>query len=131
MALALWLFGDRTGLPGNAIGWPVLSAGLALLVFAGAGSGSMIGRWRVPGVAWLAGISYSLYLVHKAVFHLVSTHLGEAIAGWGIAQAAVYGAASLLAASVLHHAVERPFLALRGRLLKPRASTQVGLTESV
>lgn len=121
MALALWLFGDRTGLPANAVGWPVLSAGLALLVFAGAGSGSMIGRWRVPGVAWLAGISYSLYLVHKAVFHLVSMHLGEAIAGWGIAQVAVYGAASLLAASVLHYAVERPFLALRGRLLAAQA----------
>jgi peptidoglycan/LPS O-acetylase OafA/YrhL len=117
MALALWLFRDRVGLLGNAIGWPVLSAGLALLVFAGAGTHSVIGRWRVPGVGWLAGISYSLYLVHKAVFQLVQAHLGDAIAGWGVLQAAVYGAASLLVAALLHYAVERPFLKLRGRVL--------------
>nr|WP_280518440.1 hypothetical protein [Pseudoxanthomonas spadix] len=34
----------------------------------------------------------------------------------------MYGAASLLAASVLHYAVERPFLALRGRLLAAQAA---------
>lgn len=120
MALAFWLFRERTGLLGNAIGWPVLSAGLALLVFAGAGTRSAIGRWRVPGVGWLAGISYSLYLVHKAVFNLVQVHLADRIAGWGVLQVAVYGAASLLAAAVLHYAVERPFLKLRGRMLAPK-----------
>lgn len=33
VALAFWLFRERTGLLGNSIGWPVLSAGLGLLVF--------------------------------------------------------------------------------------------------
>ncbi|TAA38906.1 acyltransferase family protein [Pseudoxanthomonas winnipegensis] len=123
MALALWLFRDRSGLVGNAVGWPVLSIGLALLVFAGAGRGSLIGRWALPGAAWLAGVSYSLYLVHKAVFVQVQDHLGQAIAGWGAAQVLVYGGASLLAAALLHYAVERPFLRLRGRVLRPRTTT--------
>lgn len=122
MAVALWLFRDRVGLPGNAVGWPVLSLGLALIVFAGAGRCSLIGRWSLPGMGWLAGISYSLYLVHKAVFVQVQAHLGEAIAGWGVAQALVYGGASLVAAALLHYTVERPFLRLRGRVLRPRAS---------
>ncbi|WP_340649203.1 acyltransferase [Pseudoxanthomonas winnipegensis] len=122
MALALWLFRDRSGLVGNALGWPVLSIGLALLVFAGAGRSSLIGRWALPGAAWLAGVSYSLYLVHKAVFVQVQHHLGQAIAGWGDAQVLVYGGASLLAAALLHYAVERPFLRLRGRVLRPRTT---------
>ncbi|WP_337053535.1 acyltransferase [Pseudoxanthomonas sp. USHLN014] len=122
MALALWLFRDRSGLVGNAVGWPVLSIGLALLVFAGAGRSSLIGRWALPGAAWLAGVSYSLYLVHKAVFVQVQDHLGQAIAGWGDAQVLVYGGASLLAAALLHYAVERPFLRLRGRVLRPRTT---------
>ena len=105
------------------MGWPVLSIGLALLVFAGAGRGSLIGRWALPGAAWLAGVSYSLYLVHKAVFVQVQDHLGQAIAGWGAAQVLVYGGASLLAAALLHYAVERPFLRLRGRVLRPRTTT--------
>ena len=53
MALSFWLFRERTGLLGNSVGWPVLSLGLALLVFAGAQTGSWIGRRAVPGAAWL------------------------------------------------------------------------------
>ncbi len=129
MALAMWLFRARSGLLGNAIGWPVLSAGLALLVLAGAGTSSAIGRWRVPGAGWLAGISYSLYLVHKAVFNLVQVHLGQSIAGWGVLQVVVYGAAALLVAALLHYMVERPFLQLRGRVLKPRRAADETLAE--
>ncbi|WCE05324.1 acyltransferase [Pseudoxanthomonas sp. JBR18] len=120
MALAFWLTRARVDLMSNALGWPVLSAGLALLVFAGAARGSLIGRWQVPGVGWLAGISYSLYLVHKAVFKQVQLHLGDAIAGLGVAQVLVYGGAALLVAAVLYYAVERPGLRLRGRVLGTR-----------
>ena len=120
LGLSLWLFHDRIGLLGNAIGWPVLSLGLALLVFSGAHRHSWIGRWRVPGAGWLAAISYSLYLVHKAVFHMVDTAFGAQLAGRGLAAFAIFGLAALLAAAVLHYLVERPFLALRERLLTAR-----------
>ncbi|MGH8061889.1 MAG: acyltransferase family protein [Pseudoxanthomonas sp.] len=116
MALSFWLFRDRVGLLGNSIGWPVLSLGLALLVFAGAGNRSVIARWRVPGAAWLAAISYSLYLVHKAVFHLVETAWGPALEGRGLVAFCVYGVAALLAGASLYYMVERPFLRLRERM---------------
>ena len=131
LALALWLFRERTGLLGNSIGWPVLSAGLALLVFAGAGRGSWIGRWSVPGAGWLAAVSYSLYLVHKAVFHLLEQAYGEVLAGRGILAFAAYGLAALVAAAGLHYAVERPFLRLRDRVLAGRrARAPVGAGEA-
>ncbi|WP_093143890.1 acyltransferase [Pseudoxanthomonas sp. GM95] len=129
VALSLWLFRARAGLLGNAIGWPVLSLGLALLVFAGAGKRSVIGRWPVPGAGWLAGISYSLYLVHKAVFNGVQVQLGETIAPLGVAQVLVYGVASLLIAALLHYAVERPFLKLRGRVLTPHRAPGAAAAE--
>ncbi|RZA23835.1 MAG: acyltransferase, partial [Lysobacteraceae bacterium] len=116
MAVALWLFKERTGLLANSIGWPVLSLGLALLVFAGAGNGSVIARWRVPGAAWLAAISYSLYLVHKAAFHLLEATWGQALEGRGVLAFCAYGAAALLAGAALHYAVERPFLRSRERM---------------
>ena len=117
VALALWLFRDRTGLTGNAVGWPVLSLGLALLVFAGAQRTSWLGRWRVPGAGWLAAISYSLYLVHKPMFHLVDQQFGEALAGQGLLGFAVFAIASVLAGAILHYAVERPALQLRSHLV--------------
>lgn len=113
--LALWLFRDRVGLLGNSIGWPVLSAGLAMLVFAGAQRASWIGRRSIPGIGWLAAASYSLYLSHKIVFHLVQTSLGEVLAGRGMLAFAVYAIATLLGGAALHYAVERPFLRLRER----------------
>jgi peptidoglycan/LPS O-acetylase OafA/YrhL len=116
MALALWLFRDRVGLLGNAIGWPVLSVGLGLLVFAAADRDNPIGRWAVPGVGWLAAISYSLYLVHKAVFHAVQAQWGEQLADKGFTAFLTYGAAAIAAGAALHYSVERPFLRLRERL---------------
>ena len=116
LALSFWLFRDRVGLLGNSVGWPVLSAALAMLVFAAAQRESVIGRRAFPGAAWLAAISYSLYLVHKPVYGLVQTHFGDLLEGRGLVAFATYGAASLLAAAALHYAVERPGLRLGARV---------------
>ncbi|MCC8475816.1 acyltransferase [Xanthomonas arboricola] len=121
LALALWLFRERTGLLGNAVGWPVLSLGLALLVLAGTASSGVLGGLRVPGAAWLAAISYSLYLTHKAVFHLTQGWFGPALEGRGVLAFAVYGLVAVLGGALLHYAVERPFLQLRDRTLRPSA----------
>jgi peptidoglycan/LPS O-acetylase OafA/YrhL len=77
LALAFWLFRERTGLLGNSIGWPVLSLALALLVFAGAQPHGFLGKRALPGAAWLAAISFSLYLVHKPMYGVVQSRLGR------------------------------------------------------
>ena len=117
MGLAFWLFRDRVGLLGNSIGWPVLSLGLALLVFAGAQPHGVLGARAVPGAAWVAAISYSLYLVHKPVYGLVQSHWGSVLDGRGIGAWLAYGVASVAAAALLHYGVERPGLRLRARVL--------------
>jgi peptidoglycan/LPS O-acetylase OafA/YrhL len=122
MALALWLFRDRGSLIGNSVGWPVLSAGIALLVFAGAGRDSLIGRWAIPGAGWVAAISYSLYLVHKPMYHVIQSYWGDALAGTGLFAFCVYGATAIAGGALLHYTVERPVLKLRERMpfFRPR-----------
>lgn len=115
MGLAFTLFQDRVGLLGNAVGWPVLSAALALLVFAGAGRDNRLGRIELPLVGGLAAISYSLYLVHKAVYHVVHVQWGGQLEGQGVVAFAVYGLTAVAAGGALHLAVERPFLRWRRR----------------
>lgn len=117
MVLAFWLFRDRVGLLGNSVGWPVLSLGLALLVFAGAQPHGLLGGRAIPGAAWIAAISYSLYLVHKPMYGLVQVHWGAVLDGRGVGAWLVYGLASIAAAVLLHYGVERPGLRLRGRVL--------------
>jgi peptidoglycan/LPS O-acetylase OafA/YrhL len=112
---ALWLFRDRTGLLANALGWPSLSFGFGLLVFAGADRQSPLGRWRLPGAGWLAGISYSLYLSHKIAFHVVATTFGAQLQGHGMIAFMTYAVAVLMLGAALHYLVERPCLRLRER----------------
>ncbi|MEO8161009.1 MAG: acyltransferase, partial [Arenimonas sp.] len=115
LALSFWLFAVRDGLLGNSIGWPLLSFGLALLVFAGSQATSWIGRRELPMVGWIAAISYSLYLSHKIAFHLLELALGERWANHGLLAFGAYALGSLAAAALLYYAVERPFLRLRSR----------------
>ncbi len=121
MALSFWLFEDRTGMLGNTIGWPVVSVGLGLLVFAGAGRDSLIGKRNVPLVGWLAAISYSLYLMHKATYHLVQEQWGANLAGAGFLAFLAYAGSALLAGAALHYTVERPFLEFRGKIQELRS----------
>lgn len=113
--LAFWLFRDRTGLLANAIGWPLLSFGFGMLVFAGADDRSVLGRWRVPGAGWIASISYSLYLSHKLAFHWVQTTLVMPLQWHGLQAFMAYAFAVLLLGAALHYLIERPFLRLRDR----------------
>jgi peptidoglycan/LPS O-acetylase OafA/YrhL len=115
LALALWLFRDRVGLPGNSLGWPVLSFALAALVASAATGKGVLANLRLPGAAWIAAISYSLYLSHKLAFQAVESSLGAWFEGRGLVAFAIYAAVTLSTGALLHYAVERPFLRLRDR----------------
>lgn len=126
-ALALWLFRDRTGLVANAVGWPLLSLGFGLLVLAATAPCGGLGRWALPGVGWIAEISYSLYLSHKLAMHAVQEWLLPHLPLQGLAQFPIYAVAILAVGSLLHHLVERPGLRLRdwlsGRVSVPSLTT--------
>lgn len=122
VAAVVALFQDRVGFAATTFGYPLLSFGLALLVAAGAASGGVLARLRVPGGAWLAAASYSLYLVHKPIFHLVQTHAGAWLDGGGVPAFVVYAMATLAGGALLHYAIERPFLRLRDRRVAMRGA---------
>ncbi|TCV92091.1 peptidoglycan/LPS O-acetylase OafA/YrhL [Luteibacter rhizovicinus] len=114
------VFSDRAGLFATLIGYPLLSLGMALLVASATAPQSFVARIRIPGASWLALTSYSLYLVHKAVFGMVAASMPEWLAHRGFVTFLAYAIASLLAGAALHYAVERPFLRLRDWLLPAR-----------
>lgn len=123
LALSLWLFRERTGLLANALGWPVLSFGFGLLVFAAADRSSLIGRRRIPGAGWIAAVSYSLYLSHKLAMHAVQASLAALPAMPGSVVFILYVIVILLVGAALHYAIERPFLRWRDRSTSARGGT--------
>lgn len=125
LGLAFWLFSERTGLLANALGWPVLSFGFGLLVLAATDPNGWLGRRELPGVCWLATVSYSLYLSHKIAMHLVHEHIAPSMESQGWLLFAIYVAAILLCGAALHYLVERPGLRLRDRLAARSTPTQL------
>ncbi|WP_429925313.1 acyltransferase family protein (plasmid) [Agrobacterium vitis] len=125
---ALICFVDRGPLAGQGIfpvfqaqlgavaGFPLISIGIALLFCAMLDLEHVLSRWPVPGAALVATLSYSLYLTHKSVFHVMRLVVGEENlqGGFGFI---VYLIASFAVAAVLWFCVERAFLHLRDRML--------------
>ncbi|TCQ00647.1 peptidoglycan/LPS O-acetylase OafA/YrhL [Rhizobium sp. PP-F2F-G36] len=130
---ALICFIDRGPLAGQGIfpvfqaqlgavaGFPLISIGIALLFCGMLDLEGLLSRWTVPGATIVATLSYSLYLTHKSVFHVVRQVFGEENLQGTIGLVA-YASAGLVVAVVLWFCVERTFLRLRDRMLAPSRS---------
>ncbi|QNK03659.1 acyltransferase family protein [Dyella telluris] len=115
LAASIVVFQQRVGFAATVVGYPLLSLALLAIVAAASGGKAWLARVRVPGAAWLAGISYSMYLSHKGVFHLVNEAWGAQLEQHGLLLFAIYAVATLAGGALLHGAIERPFLRLRDR----------------
>jgi peptidoglycan/LPS O-acetylase OafA/YrhL len=94
----------------TAFGYSAVAWAFALLVAAALSPASPLHRWHVPGARWLALWSYSIYLSHKAVGHLLAAPLaglGEAL------RLPLVALASILTGALIYGAVERPFMRWR------------------
>ena len=114
--IAIMLFGGQfSPLAGVAIGFPLFSASVALIV-AGASTGrAIVGKYRIPGGQALATAAYSLYLTHKMAYHAVQAWIAPAIGATGYTKFALGIVVALLMGALLYWAVERPILILRDR----------------
>lgn len=126
MFAAILLFGRQIApFAPAAIGFPLLSASVALVVAAASTDRALVGRYRIPGAAALATAAYSLYLSQKLAYHAAATWLAPAIGATGYARLAAAFAVALAAGALLYWTVERPFLRLRDRLEGPSRSSIV------
>lgn len=125
LAASIALFTQRLGLAATVVGYPLLSLSLMAIVAAGSGGESWLARVRVPGAAWLAGISYSMYLSHKGIFHLVESGFAERLHQHGYALFVVYAVATVAGGALLHALVERPFLRWRDRGARRKAPVRL------
>lgn len=120
--LAAWIFRDTLTFAACVFGFPMLSAGLAMLVASAASSSGLLARTTLPGASWIAATSYSIYLSHKAVLKLTSRHLPDQLNHHGMLTFLCCLLVAMTAAALLHYLVERPFLLLRDRGRQPVAA---------
>ncbi len=110
-----WIFcSDQMSLSASVFGFPLIALAYGTLIMAGLSPSCIFLRTASPITSFIARISYSVYLSHKACIHLTQ----EALTHWGIATDTaatllICVLSALAGGCLLHFAVERPFLRIR------------------
>jgi peptidoglycan/LPS O-acetylase OafA/YrhL len=119
--------GGNAGSPmwGVILGFPLLALGLGLITASSVSSNGLLSRVRVPGAETIATLAFSLYLVHKAIGHIVMQRFPRITSPQGPASWLLYAITCFSAAWLLHIAVERPFLRLRDRATRKKPAPEL------
>ena len=115
---ALWL-GEGEYLTVASAVWqfPLLAFGFAALLVCAQSDRLPLRHVRIPGVAFIASIAYSAYLVQKLAIHAVAEFcLSHDIAPTSTTALVGVEVCVYLAATILFFTIERPFLQLRKRI---------------
>ncbi len=99
------------------LSYPLVSIGYGFLVIAVLSSNCFVNKFNFKIFSFLATISYSVYLTHKQLNHIVQSLLAEQDINknWSIL---ICSLISIIGGLILHMTIEKPFLILRDRLLK-------------
>ena len=109
---------NRSSFTASVFGFPAVSVAYAALVLAALSPGCVLYKYRSRFTSSLATLSYSIYLIHKGIFHLTQTALSKQ--GIDINSTLVIVpciAMAVLAALTMRYAIEKPFLKLREKVL--------------
>ncbi|AZP11887.1 acyltransferase family protein [Undibacterium parvum] len=104
-------------------GYSLMAISFSLLVLAALSPSCLLHKFKIPGCSYLALWSYAIYLVHKAVFFILSAPIKQA--GIGLESAlglSLMLLCSLIAGYLLYALVETPFMRLRERYFSSAAA---------
>ena len=118
---AWFLCEDQTSFSASIVGYPVIAIGYGLMVIAAVSPSGFLYRFNSRVTAFIAKMSFVLYLSHKGVIHLVQPLFEKAgLMPKGNMMFAASMLAAVAGAFILHKIVEVPFLRLRQRVLNKR-----------
>jgi peptidoglycan/LPS O-acetylase OafA/YrhL len=103
-----------------ALGFPLIALGFSALVVCAVSPELPLSRVAIPGAAFVATVAYSVYLSHKLMIQwTLSFGAAHSIAETSVTGYLLMLSSILFAGSALFFAVERPFLQMRQRYVKP------------
>ncbi len=120
LLVAYFLCQIRLGFKANIYGYTTIAIGYGFWVLAAISPKSFLFKTNSFVTTTIATLSYSVYLIHKAIRHLFKDIIGEHISidSDGLLMFLICLVASFLGALVLKYLVENPSQKLRNHLLK-------------
>jgi peptidoglycan/LPS O-acetylase OafA/YrhL len=123
-----FLCGNTVDFARSIFSFPLVSIGFGCVVLGAIMPNSFLYKWKSTVLTKIAELSYALYLVHMAIILLVQTifsNLGIAKnSSWMLLLSITL---CLAIALLLHHVIEKPFMKMRERFLKPDSDLQSDL----
>jgi peptidoglycan/LPS O-acetylase OafA/YrhL len=112
----------------SIFGYPLVSLGYGLMVIAAVSPSCFLYRTNSRITAFIAKVSFVLYLSHKGVIHLVQPLFEKAgLASKGNMMFLLCLLSALAGAFLLNKVVEAPFLRLRQRVLRKRSLNKAAM----
>jgi len=112
---------NRSGFTASIFGFPLVSIAYGVLVLAALSPNCVLYKYRSRVTSSIATLSYSIYLIHKGVFHLTQQWFGkmglDKDSNLMILPCVFF---AIIAAVIMRYAVEKPFLRMRDRVLERR-----------
>jgi peptidoglycan/LPS O-acetylase OafA/YrhL len=128
---SFWICEDRLGFIASALSFPFIALAYGLIVIAAVSPRSALHRVHLHITAFVAAVSYSLYLIHKIIIHITQVYLSSIHINIDSTPAFLAClTTSFAAAWTLHVCVERPFMRLRSVILF-RRRTNLGRIKTV
>lgn len=124
LTAAYFIVEDQASLTATLVGFLLVSLGYGALVTAAISPSNFLFRWSSKITAWLATLSYAIYLSHKAVIHLTQEWLSAYTDASGTIMFVASAVTSIAAGLILHFFIEKPFLHLRSQVLKKGPMSQ-------
>jgi peptidoglycan/LPS O-acetylase OafA/YrhL len=122
-----WYYLSNPGsLWASVLGFSLVALGWGFLVAASISPKSILYKWKSRTTAFIAAISYAVYLSHKGIIHLTSLWLEKEIHSGALFFISVL--TSLVAAYLLHLAIEKPFMRWRQKIIKPESRSTRSLS---
>jgi peptidoglycan/LPS O-acetylase OafA/YrhL len=102
----------------NIFGFPLIAIGFGFIVLAAISPGCVLYKFKSRFTSSIAILSYSIYLIHKAIRHLCFVYFGklglDEESYWMLLLSIVF---TIIGALILRYTIEKPFLRLRDKLL--------------
>jgi peptidoglycan/LPS O-acetylase OafA/YrhL len=118
LAGAYYICQPRVGFSANIFGFPLIAIGFGFIVFAAINPGCVLYKFKSRLTSSIAILSYSIYLIHKAVRHLCFLYFGkmglDEKSYWMLLLSIIF---TIIGALILRYTTEKPFLKLRAKLL--------------
>ena len=123
--ITYFLFGNNVDFARSIFSFPLVSIGFGCLVLGAIMPSSFLYKWKSGVLSMIAKLSYALYLIHMAVILLVQkvfSGLGVSKdSNWMFLLSIIFCIALAL---ILHYGIEKPFMKMRERFLKPAKQSQ-------